>query len=194
MENNKGQTIFLSVIGIATLLVAIVGATFAWFSTTIDGEGGASANITTAQVSALSLEGTTITGTNVLPGWESNDATFTISGTVTGDVQVPYTCTITSNNTLTDLEYRVSAADAGTSAGGTWKTVGTSTQIVTGSITARNSEDVYNIALRFKETGEDQNTQQNKTATATVTCALAGGTVYYNSSNPTGVTDEPTAE
>ncbi len=193
MDNNKGQTIFLSVIGIATLLVAIVGATFAWFSTTIDGDG-ASANITTAQVSALSLEGTTITGTNVLPGWESNDATFTISGTVTGDVEVPYTCTITSNNTLTDLEYRVGAADAGASTGGAWKTVGTSTQIVTGSITASNSEDVYNIALRFKETGADQNTQQNKTATATVTCALAGGTVYYNSSNPTGVTDEPTAE
>ena len=194
MDNNKGQTIFLSVIGIATLLVAIVGATFAWFSTTIGGTG-ATANITTAQVSALSLEGTTITGTNVLPGWESNDATFTISGTVTGDAEVPYTCTITSNNTLTDLEYRVSAADAGTSAGGTWKTVGTSTQIVTGSITASNSEDVFNIALRFKETGADQNDQQNQTATATVTCALAGGTtVYYNSSNPSGVTDAPTAQ
>ena len=192
MDNNKGQTIFLSVIGIATLLVAIVGATFAWFSTTISGTG-TTANITTAQVSALSLEGTTITGTNVLPGWESNDATFTISGTVTGDVEVPYTCTITSNNTLTDLEYRVSAADAGTSAGGTWKTVGTSTQIVTGSITASNSEDVFNIALRFKETGANQNDQQGQTATATVTCALAGGTVYYNSSNPTGVTDAPKA-
>ena len=192
MDNNKGQTIFLSVIGIATLLVAIVGATFAWFSTKITGTG-ATATVTTAQVSALSLTGTSITGTNVLPGWESNDATFTISGTVTGDVEVPYTCTITSNNTLTDLEYRVSAAEAGTSAGGTWKTVGTSTQIVTGSITASNSEDVYNIALRFKETGEDQNTQQNQTATATVTCALAGG-IYYNSSNPTGVIDEPTAQ
>ena len=193
MENNKGQTIFLSVIGIATLLVAIVGATFAWFSTTISGTG-ATANITTASISALTLNGTQVEGENVLPGWESDDANFTVAGTVTGDVEVPYTCTITSNNTLTDLEYRVSAADAGTSAGGTWKTVGTSTQIVTGSITASNSEDVYNIALRFKETGADQNTQQNKTATATVTCALAGGTVYYNSSNPTGTEDAPTAQ
>ena len=193
MDNNKGQTIFLSVIGIATLLVAIVGATFAWFSTTISGTG-TTANITTAQVSALSLKGTTITGTNVLPGWESDDATFTISGTVTGDAEVPYTCTITSNNTLTDLEYRVGDADAGASTGGTWKTVGTSTQIVTGSITASNSEDVFNIALRFKETGADQNDQKGKTATATVTCALAGGTVYYNSSNPTGTDTAPKAQ
>ena len=93
MENNKGQTIFLSVIGIATLLVAIVGATFAWFSTTISGDG-ASANITTASISALQLNGTQVSGTNVLPGWESADASFTISGTVTGSVSVPYTCEI----------------------------------------------------------------------------------------------------
>ena len=32
MEENKNQMIFLIIIGIATLLVAIVGATFAWFS------------------------------------------------------------------------------------------------------------------------------------------------------------------
>lgn len=32
MEENKNQTMFLIIIGIATLLVAIVGTTFAWFS------------------------------------------------------------------------------------------------------------------------------------------------------------------
>ena len=35
MTENKGQTIFLSVIGIATLLVAIIGATFAYFTTSM---------------------------------------------------------------------------------------------------------------------------------------------------------------
>ena len=35
MGENKGQTIFLSVIGIATLLVAIIGATFAYFTTSM---------------------------------------------------------------------------------------------------------------------------------------------------------------
>jgi len=38
MNDNKGQTIFLSVIGIATLLVAIIGATFAYFTTTMSGD------------------------------------------------------------------------------------------------------------------------------------------------------------
>ena len=41
MENSKGQTIFLSVIGVATLLVAIIGATFAWFSVEVSGNESA---------------------------------------------------------------------------------------------------------------------------------------------------------
>ena len=40
MTENKGQTIFLSVIGIATLLVAIIGATFAYFTTSMGGTQG----------------------------------------------------------------------------------------------------------------------------------------------------------
>ena len=191
MDNNKGQTIFLSVIGIATLLVAIVGATFAWFSTTIDGDDGASANITTASISALTLNGTQIEGENVLPGWESADKNFTVAGTVTGDVSVPYSCKINKSGDITDLEFRVSADGADDSTGGSWTAIGTDTEVVTGNITASNDSDTYQIAVRFKETGEDQNTQQGKSATATVTCEITGKTVYYNNSNPGGTTTEP---
>ena len=35
MKDNKGTTVLLTVIGIATLLVAVVGATFAYFSATV---------------------------------------------------------------------------------------------------------------------------------------------------------------
>ena len=66
------------------------------------------------------------------------------------------------------------------------------TQVVTGNITASNPSDTYQIAVRFKETGEDQNTQQGKSATATVTCKITGGTVYYNNANPGGTTTQPT--
>ncbi len=60
MDNNRGQTIFLSVIGIATLLVAIIGATFAYFTTQVTGSGtGGSLEGTTAKIS-----GTTLTFTN----------------------------------------------------------------------------------------------------------------------------------
>ena len=191
MDNNKGQTIFLSVIGIATLLVAIVGATFAWFSTTIGGTG-TTANITTASISPLTLNGTQIEGENVLPGWESADTDFTVAGTVTGNVSVPYTCKINKTGEVTDLEFRVSADGADDSTGGSWTAIGTDTQVVTGNITASNPSDTYQIAVRFKETGEDQDGQQGKSATATVTCEITGGTVYYNNTNPGGTTTKPT--
>ncbi|NLC48104.1 MAG: hypothetical protein GX758_01915 [Tenericutes bacterium] len=50
MDNNKGQTIFLSVIGIATLLVAIIGATFAWFSISIQGSDDTDKSVVTKTV------------------------------------------------------------------------------------------------------------------------------------------------
>ena len=56
MENKNGQGIFYGVIGVATLVVAIIGATFAYFSASVTGNG---ANIegNTANVAGdLSLE------------------------------------------------------------------------------------------------------------------------------------------
>ncbi len=52
MGDNRGQTIFLSVIGIATLLVAIIGATFAYFTTQVtkDSVAGGSVDGKTATV------------------------------------------------------------------------------------------------------------------------------------------------
>ena len=56
MDNNRGQTIFLSVIGIATLLVAIIGATFAYFTTQVTGKGeGGNVDGTTAKISGTTL-------------------------------------------------------------------------------------------------------------------------------------------
>ena len=39
MENNNGRGIFYGVIGVATLVVAMIGATFAYFSASISSEG-----------------------------------------------------------------------------------------------------------------------------------------------------------
>ena len=38
MENNNGRGIFYGVIGVATLVVAIIGATFAYFSANISSD------------------------------------------------------------------------------------------------------------------------------------------------------------
>lgn len=43
MENNNGKGIFYGVIGVATLVVAIIGATFAYFASATQGNNGAAA-------------------------------------------------------------------------------------------------------------------------------------------------------
>lgn len=80
MENNKGQTIFLSVIGIATLLVAIVGATFAWFSTTIEGnQAGNTTSVTAVQMAKVVFSQSS--ATSLTDGYPNETATteFTIT-------------------------------------------------------------------------------------------------------------------
>src|SRR5574344_1792224 len=75
MDSNKGQTIFLSVIGIATLLVAIIGATFAWFNVSVQGNANASSiYVTTANLGTVVFtDGAQINYTNIRP--ETNPST-----------------------------------------------------------------------------------------------------------------------
>ncbi len=61
MENKKGSGIFLGIIGVATLVVAIIGATFAYFSATANSAD----NAVTAGSTQLSLGYEDTTGTNL---------------------------------------------------------------------------------------------------------------------------------
>ena len=72
MEESKGQAIFLSVIGVSTLLVAIVGATFAWFSITVEGNDEAQNMVfTTANLGVVSFnDGAEIDASGIItPFW-----------------------------------------------------------------------------------------------------------------------------
>ena len=53
-NNEKGKTIFLTLIGILTVLIGMIGASFAFFSTRIEG-AAAQQDVTTGQVSQLFL-------------------------------------------------------------------------------------------------------------------------------------------
>lgn len=54
MENNNGRGIFYGVIGVATLVVAIIGATFAYFSASVTAEGNVTAG--TANIELTMVE------------------------------------------------------------------------------------------------------------------------------------------
>lgn len=69
MERGNGNTVLLTVIGVATLLVALVGATFAYFTASVTNDTSA-VEVTTSQVPALAVRSlkSVDTGT-IYPGW-----------------------------------------------------------------------------------------------------------------------------
>ena len=193
MGENKGQTIFLSVIGIATLLVAIIGATFAYFTTSMGGTQG-TVKATTAKIGAASFTAQSVSGTAVLPGWTSDAKSVTVT-LGPSDYDVKYTCTLDMTaNPLTDLTLTVAGTNAQTTVNGKLKTGATNTVIASGTLakSATKQTATMTYTLSFPETGADQNAQQGATIAGTVSCSLEGETVYYNAANPSGTTTAPT--
>ena len=66
MNENGGKGLFYGVIGVATLIVAIIGATFAWFTAT-DGQGAAETIVTTGTLTINYTDGSKIIATNLKP-------------------------------------------------------------------------------------------------------------------------------
>lgn len=111
--DNKGQNIFLSVVGFATLLVSIIGATFAYFTVQIAGNNTASSiDVAAADVAAVTFaDGPAISVSNAYPGY-SNTKTFTISST-DGDANSSVQYVINLVTTLTTLSASSPAANTG---------------------------------------------------------------------------------
>ena len=192
MGENKGQTIFLSVIGIATLLVAIIGATFAYFTTSMGGTQG-TVKATTAKLGSSSFTAESVSATAVLPGWtsEAKNVTVTLGES---DVDVSYTCVLTMTaNPLTDLKLAVAGDNAVAAATKTLATGESETKIAEGVLKSGESKTMT-YTLTFAETGTVQDSQQGATIDGVVKCSTAAGTVYYNAATPGGTTEKPKAQ
>ena len=192
MTENKGQTIFLSVIGIATLLVAIIGATFAYFTTSMGGTQG-TVKATTAKLGSSSFTAESVSATAVLPGWtsEAKNVTVTLGES---DVDVNYTCVLTMTaNPLTDLKLAVAGDNAVAAATKTLTTGESETKIAEGTLKSGESKTMT-YTLTFAETGTVQDSQQGATIAGVVKCSTAAGPVYYNAANPGGPTEKPKAQ
>ena len=181
MENNRGQSIFLSVVGIATLLVAIVGATFAYFSISVTGnETASSINVTTARVGGVTFDGTGagIEAVNVYPGW-SQEKTFTIAfdetqGTVDTNASIQYQIILKSTevglssaaSSKHDFVYSLEGTGTGAATNVTNEDMPTSTADVllgTGTLTGTNAASKshsYDFTVLLKESSTDQNELQ----------------------------------
>lgn len=148
MKEGKNNTILLTIIGIATLLVAVVGATFAFFSAQLSGTESASTIIIESGTGGSSgfAGGEEITVNAMYPrdeAWVNKKVTITYTnetgtGTYNYDLGFTYSNTFQTGSlkyTLTsgacsDLTYTTQTAC--TSAGKTW----TSSDVGTGTTTA----------------------------------------------------------
>ena len=177
MENNRGQSILLTVIGVATLLVSIIGATFAYFTVQVTGNNTASSiNVKTADVAGVVFsDGPAITATNVYPGYEKTK-TFTIkseNGDASSNVQyiinlVTTTTTLSAaSSTANEVYYGLSGTKTGSGTVATTVTkanapkTNTTTQIGTGTLVG-NETHTYTFTFGITERGSAQDYLQGK--------------------------------
>lgn len=188
MENNK-NSILLTVLGVCTLLVALVGASFAYFTAT---STTTNQNIQTGKLEVQSTLSETAQS-NIKPTtWEALSAdtnadiakfTFNVKGvgtTVTGgtyNIQLLGAASgigtdSTKGGTIADIEY---ALYKGTASTGTlvktasFSTISSASIINTTSYAlSSTTDDTYTLYVYIKETNTNQDNLQNVTISATM--------------------------
>lgn len=149
MSEGKNNTVMLTIIGIATLLIAVVGATFAYFSATLTGTNNEKEyTVRSATVGTEFNGGADITATGIYPKEEAwGTKTFSIKTTSTKGVSTKYRISLviddndtTADETISDgaghikrfqanaLSYTLTAIEANAATEGTMPTA-TETQI-----------------------------------------------------------------
>ena len=191
MDDGKTQSIFLSIIGIATLLVAIIGATFAWFSITVTGNDNPSDIVITSgtlgQVSFV--DGTTIEIDNLMPG-NYTTKTFTVSQTdpsATGKISYNIVLNV-KENTLTPSasgEFVHSLKSSGNTNGGTLAVLGDpivpEKSMVIGSGVIEGYEvHTYEYSIGLNNAPFDQNEAQGKTFSGYLSVVLTNEGLNQN--------------
>lgn len=94
----RKNVILLTVIAVATLLITVVGATFAYYVATIDNSKNEVVDIKAAKDTDLAItynDGSAISVTNIIPGWNTSEpidtkGQKTITITNTGNVPLKY--------------------------------------------------------------------------------------------------------
>lgn len=186
MENSKGQTIFLSVIGVATLLVAIIGATFAWFSVEVQGNESAQSvyvetmklgsvvftdnnAITLTQVKPMTLAQAQASGKNTKTfsvAQSATDATETLTYTISLEVTDPeltqhdddyFVHSLSGSSSKTDE----GAADRVVSVSETAVPGDTSNNLGTGTLVGYETHN-YTYLIYLKEANDEQNDAQGR--------------------------------
>lgn len=194
MEKERKNVIFLTVVAIATLLVAVVGATFAYFSTQVQSniiDNNNKVDIGTAKLSSVPMIIFDVTGNkidmaNAVPG-DSGSSSFTIKND--SEIDLSYNISwkdVVSTFNEVDADFVGSApasqADELKYSVSCTATVEGSTPVTKTDITAPltdgpiasnltvKSKDTAtcNITVNFIETNKPQNYNQGRSFTGTI--------------------------
>ena len=204
MENKNGQGIFYGVIGVATLIVAIIGATFAYFSataannsTTITGTtgkgGGLSLTVTdvttTANGALVPQKGTAlqsaITGTGGKSCVDGNGNTvckvysIQIGNTGTSSVATTGTLNLSAGTANTNMHWGLLDSATTVPTGGVVaKAAGSAVSIDSPTLDPQgqtNASKTYYVVVWLEETNSPQDsTDADQSFTGTVTFEGAG--------------------
>ena len=182
----RKSTVFLTVIAVLTLLIAVVGATFAYFTVTITGnENATSTIIKTANIKITYTSGDNIYIENAEPG-STGTLTFTVENE--GDRALDYYVkwsdvvnTFAESEHPEELVYSVAVTDGSSNSLYTLNnTIAPSTD---GYININSTDPItiapgvthhYAITLTFMEMNSAQNYNQGKTFSAEADIELAG--------------------
>ncbi len=191
MDDGKTQTIFLSIIGIATLLVAIIGATFAWFSITVTGnENPSDIVITSGNLGQVSfVDGTEIKIESLMPG-SFTTKTFTVSQTdptATGKISYNIVLNIKSN-TLTPAahgEFVHKLKASGNTNGGTLASlnnpvVPVQSMVIGSGVIEGYEVHTYEYTIGLNNAQFDQNEAQGKEFSGYLSVVLTNDGVNQN--------------
>ena len=191
MGEVKGQAIFLSIVGICTLLVAIVGATFAWFSITVTGnENPTDIIINSGTLGQVNFnDGTAIDIKSLMPGVFTTK-TFTVSQTdptATGKISYNIVLNVKSN-TLTPVAQGAfvhSLKSSGNTNGGTLATmvetdVPENSFIIGSGVIEGYESHQYEYTIGLKNLDVNQNAAQGKTFSGYLSVVLTNDGLQSN--------------
>ena len=153
---DKKNTVLLTVIAVATLLVAVVGATFAYFSANVSEVNKTETTLKAAEL-GITFTGTQeITGEGIQPGWTA-DKVFTVENTSDYDMtfDINFTKVVNNFSRTGDLTYSMVA-----------------------EYTASNNDDVTVGTTKVQKVGLDE----TSVAGATKTDFTASGTLPVDGS------------
>ena len=183
MNSGKGSIILFTIIAVATLLVSVVGATFAYFGAAMNGrESQKTIQVTSGTLSIEYGTNSKINASNLNPGDVVATKTFTVKGVITGSENLGYGGNlVVTNNTYSNgaLVYTITSKNVsnnGSTIVATSKPVaipsGASTiELGSGSFagpTTTGSTHEYTVTVTFANTGADQSADLGKAFAASL--------------------------